>query len=210
VRTYEGVRANPRAVFDRYSAWQVNKDAYLEVRGLRPADVSEAAAQFIYLNKTAWNGLYRVNRSGQFNVPFGLPKSSNIVALDALTAAAALLKRATINHGDFEQTLSTAEPNDLVFVDPPYVTAHNDNGFVHYNETLFSWSDQERLARRCADLRENGVHVIVTNAAHASVRDLYAGFYVTEITRHSTLAGNPAKRRSVKELIFSTQRPREA
>lgn len=206
--TYRAVRDSPNAVFDQIARWRVDRETYYNVRELVPTNSVVAAARFIYLNKTAWNGLYRVNRQGRFNVPYGLPKSDNIVPRPTLIAASETMRSATFICDDFETTLARVAPGDLVFVDPPYVTSHNDNGFVEYNEKLFRWEDQVRLAELCRSLADQGVHVLATNAAHESVRALYKDFHVTEFSRHSTLAGKAENRKLVREVIFSTSEPR--
>lgn len=201
------MRNDPAAVHRAISAWKVDRDSYYKVRALTELDPTEAAARFIYLNKTSFNGLYRVNKQGAFNVPFGMPKSSTIVPLEALEAARTALRRTDLAVGDFEATLNTVRQGDLVFADPPYVTSHNDNGFIQYNEVLFSWADQIRLAAQCVAFADDGVHVVVTNADHAAIRALYPNFYATKITRHSTLAGKVDKRQRVTELILSSTEP---
>jgi len=184
--------------------WEVSRDSYYAVRALDPDTTAERAAKFIYLNKTAWNGLYRVNRAGGFNVPYGIPKSSNIVSLEILLECADALAAAKLKCADFEESLSGAVEGDLVFVDPPYTTSHKDSGFLHYNETLFSWDDQRRLAALCSRLAVGGVHVVVTNADHPSVRELYSDFSIEEYWRNSTLAGSAKHRRKVSELILTS------
>lgn len=204
VETYRSVQTEPHAVHEAILQWQVSSDAYYAVRALDPSTAAERAAKFIYLNKTAWNGLYRVNRAGGFNVPYGLPKSSNIVSLESLLECSDALGAATLKCADFEESLAGAEQGDLVFVDPPYTTSHKDNGFLHYNETLFSWDDQRRLAALCLRLATDGVHVIVTNADHPSLRELYSEFHIEEYWRKSTLAGSAKHRRLVSELILTS------
>lgn len=204
ISTYEAVRRDPDAVYEAFRSWPVSKDNYYSVRALAADSETQLAAQFIYLNKTAWNGLYRVNSRGQFNVPYGMPKSSNIVSLGALREASGVLLPARLVNQDFEETLADAQRGDFAFIDPPYVTSHNNNGFIHYNERIFSWADQERLASLCAELARKGVNVLITNAAHDAVRSLYADFHITEYARRSTLAGDPSKRRAVNELIISS------
>lgn len=206
ISTYESVKSHPDDIYRAFEAWPVDRDNYYAVRDMTPAGPIERAAQFIYLNKTAWNGLYRVNRQGRFNVPFGLPKSTNIVPLEALRAASHILRSADLEHGDFETTLADARRGDLVFVDPPYVTSHNNNGFVEYNEKLFSWADQVRLATTCAELARKGVIVVATNAAHETIRELYADFHIREFSRFSTLAGKPENRKPVTEMVISSNR----
>jgi DNA adenine methylase len=121
-----------------------------------------------------------------------------------LISCAAALSRSTIaiEGLDFGAAVSTAQEGDLVFFDPPYVTGHNNNGFVDYNETLFRWKDQVRLASVARDLADRGVTVIVTNALHPSVVDLYRGFCVKPMERKSTLAGNARFRTDVTEALF--------
>ena len=145
---YKAVRDGPRAVMRALDGWPVDKDSYYAVRALEPTNRFEHAAQFIYLNKVGWNGLYRVNLSGKFNVPYGRPKSSNVAdAVNLVRCAATLRGRARLQVADFEASVDDCKRGDLVFFDPPYVTGHSNNGFVDYNEKLLSWDDQERMAR---------------------------------------------------------------
>jgi DNA adenine methylase len=118
-----------------------SKEAFYRIRAQRSSDPLRRAAEFLYLNKTCWNGLYRVNSQGEFNVPYGAPKTDFIVDPSNLRACCNALGGAGIELlcADFEEALAETQAGDLVFLDPPYVTRHNDNGFVDYNETLFSW-----------------------------------------------------------------------
>jgi DNA adenine methylase len=112
--------------------------------------------------------------------------------------------RVRVRVSDFAASVRRARAGDLVFFDPPYVTGHNNNGFVDYNEDLFSWADQVRLAKVARDLAGRGVNVIVTNANHEAVLDLYPAFRLSTTTRMSTLANDKAFRRPVTEaLIYS-------
>lgn len=161
-------------------------------------------AQFLYLNKTCWNGLYRVNSDGRFNVPYGMPKTDFISDFDNLRACSRVLAKpgVRLEACDFETALEDVQVGDLVYLDPPYVTRHNNNGFIDYNETLFSWEDQKRLARRARQLADAGAYVIVTNADHREVLELYKGFQRRILTRASTLASNPRYRVRVNEAIL--------
>lgn len=206
--TYKAVRDDPLAVSAAARQWNVDRETYYRVRDSPTVDNrSKRAARFIYLNKTCWNGLWRVNANGKFNVPFGRPKTANIVSDTQLaTCAEALRKNIEIVVGDFAPTVQCAASGDLVFFDPPYVTAHNANGFVDYNERLFRWSDQVRLAQHATALAARGVHVIVTNADHPSLTRLYEGFATQRLSRHSTMAGDSSKRTVTSELVFFTPR----
>ena len=172
-----------------------------------PTNRFARAARFIYLNRACWNGLYRENSLGQFNVPFGSPKTDSGLDEDNLLACATLLRRAAIQLkvGDFLTNLSEVHKGDLVFLDPPYVTQHNNNGFVEYNRRLFCWSDQIRLANLAEALRARGVHVVVTNAAHSDILRLYPNFFYFEFERSSTLAASAVKRGRVNEAIFFSE-----
>lgn len=209
--TYRAVRDGPRAILRHLDGLTPDKSLYYEIRGRTPENRFQAAADFIYLNKTCWNGLYRVNKRGEFNVPYGRPLSDGIVDDTNLIACSRLLRRDGIRlaHGDFEDTLEGVEAEDLVFLDPPYVTRHNNNGFVDYNEVLFSWEDQRRLAQVARRLVARGASIIVTNAYHQEILDLYEGFSLLPFDRRSTLAAEVSKRTVVKEAILSGLRQTE-
>jgi DNA adenine methylase len=121
------------------------------------------------LNRTCFNGIYRVNLRGAFNVPKGT-KSAVVLPTDDFSEAQRLLRRAKLLDGDFEEVIDQAQSGDLVFADPPYTVRHNNNGFIKYNEKLFSWDDQERLARVLTRAAKRGVKVVATNADHREIR----------------------------------------
>ena len=137
-------------------------------------------------------------------MPYGRPKSDNLIGASQLRACAKRLRRPGVRllSCDFEIALDGVQAGDLVFLDPPYVTGHNNNGFVDYNEQLFEWKDQVRLARLARELRDAGVSVVVTNAAHDKVVDLYKGFSYRDVERYSTIAGDTSRRRPVRETII--------
>lgn len=203
-QTFDAVRDNVEAVLRYLRPLKPDRDLFYAIRSRRSAGRFKRAAEFIYLNKTCWNGLYRVNSRGEFNVPYGLPKTDYIVDEANLRACSSALARDGIRlqSGDFEAALSKVEWGDLVFLDPPYVTRHNENGFIDYNEQLFSWADQLRLARAAHELADRGAHVLVTNAFHSDVIDLYGDFNLIAIDRASTLASNARKRSRVSEALF--------
>jgi DNA adenine methylase len=204
VETFEALQGNPSAVLRYLRPLKPKRDLFYSIRSQRSAGPYKRAAEFIYLNKTCWNGLYRVNSRGEFNVPYGLPKTDHVIDEDNLFACATALGREGVDLQccDFEDALAGVEQGDLVFLDPPYVTRHNNNGFIDYNEQLFSWADQVRLAGMARELAGRGAHVVVTNAYHGEVIDLYRGFNLMPIDRASTLASNVAKRGRVSEALF--------
>ncbi|GGL45822.1 Dam family site-specific DNA-(adenine-N6)-methyltransferase [Phycicoccus endophyticus] len=207
ISTFRAVRDGPSAVHRSYAHFDVlSKDQYYAVRGSTPPkNRFERAARFLYLNRACWNGLYRVNQRGQFNVPYGAPKTASPLELANLKACSRTLRgRVQLTNLDFHASLDAAGEGDLVYLDPPYVTTHNQNGFLDYNKRIFSWKDQERLAE-CAHLAAaRGAWVIVSNANHDDVRWLYRDFRHVVVSRNSTLASSSKARKRVSESLFWT------
>lgn len=211
VETYTTLASFPDEIHRELASLDpMDRDTYYRVRKSSPETPVGRAARFLFLNRTCWNGLYRVNKKGEFNVPYGSPTPTCLPELELLQSAAEVLSGASVRVSDFESSVETAEEGDLVFLDPPYVTGHNNNGFVDYNEKLFSWADQERLAKLARNLDARGVRVIVTNAQHEAVLRLYKGFTISSTTRASTLAGDKAFRRPVTEALILSRTLRHA
>ncbi|MBA5689399.1 DNA adenine methylase [Rugamonas apoptosis] len=184
---------------------QHSKDYYYEVRGKVLRAQHTRAAQFIYLNRTCWNGLYRVNLTGNFNVPIGT-KTKVILDTDNFPATAELLSRAELYCRDFEETINLAGQNDVIFADPPYTIHHNHNGFIKYNENIFSWQDQIRLRDALVRAAARGAKIIMTNANHESVRSLYEiGFTLSPVSRMSVIAGSSSARKAYEELLIVSE-----
>lgn len=179
-----------------------SNDYFYAVREESPSEKIKCAARFIYLNRTCWNGLYRVNRQGKFNVPRGT-KDSVVLDSDNFEATSRSLRRATIKAADFEDSVDSALDGDFIFVDPPYTVKHNTNGFVKYNDKIFSWDDQIRLSGALARANTRGVMIVMTNANHDSVKDLYRDFSQLSLSRHSVLAGIIEKRGATEELLVT-------
>ncbi len=179
-----------------------SKSYYYAVRNSNPRTPHTKAARFIYLNRTCWNGLYRVNLKGKFNVPLGT-KTNVVLETDNFQAIANRLQNADLQVGDFESIIDSSGPKDLVFVDPPYTVKHNLNGFVKYNEILFSWEDQIRLKNALMRAKARGAKLIVTNAYHASIKKLYKDFgEMLTLKRPSIIAAHSEHRKLCEELII--------
>ena len=205
IETYASVRDDPQRIISLLSKWSPNKETYYAIRSRRPHDRFERASQFIFLNKTCWNGLYRVNLNGEFNVPFGRMKSNFIYCPDNLQVCANKLSVLSVSlvASDFSKTIETAAEGDLVYFDPPYVTSHYTNGFHEWNAKLFTWNDQVRLANAARELVRKGVTVLMTNADHPDILMLYKGFTVRRFERYSTLASNADHRRRTTEVLIT-------
>lgn len=202
VETYRALKANWVSVqksLRRHQALHSVEHYYL-TRDSRPRFPHTRAARFLYLNRTCWNGLYRVNRLGRFNVPRGT-KDSVLQAGDDFERWAAALTAASLQCADFELAINAAGNNDFVFCDPPYTVSHNSNGFLKYNQKIFSWADQVRLRDSLVRLDRRGGKFLVTNAMHESIRALYSGFEQIELQRSSVISGEPRGRRQTSELL---------
>ena len=153
--------------------WSNDERSYYNVRETEYTDPIQRVAQFIYLNRTCWNGLYRVNRLGKFNVPFA-NHGRAVFDTQHLLEASNALKYAEILCGDFEEILAQAVSGDFTYFDPPYVSSQANTGFSKYNADTFTWHDQQRLARTAMALADRGCHVLVSNTSQEEVIDLYS------------------------------------
>lgn len=177
-------------------------DYYYRVRASRPRSNLGAAARLLYLNRTCWNGLYRVNKQGEFNVPIGT-KDAVLLSSDNFARVSELLKNAELLSGDFAAPIRRAKKGDFIFADPPYTVAHKLNGFVKYNESIFSWHDQVRLRDELVAAAEKGAKFMLTNASHDSILDLYRGFRIRPVSRIGVIAGLRKARGSFEELLIT-------
>jgi DNA adenine methylase len=205
---YTVLRDRPEELIGRLRRLRNDADSYYRVRKSVPRSEVGKAARFIYLANLSFNGIYRVNFEGQFNVPYGHRPSRVVCDAERLRQASGALQGVKLVAGDFETAVRTAKANDLVYLDPPYTVAHSNNGFIRYNARLFSWNDQERLARVASDLVARGCHVIVSNASHAPIKALYPRFSVHELERRSSISALPTGRTVTSEYVFTaTGRP---
>jgi DNA adenine methylase len=204
INTYCVVRRHPKKLMAGISNLTVSKSAYYRLRSSAPTDSVERAIRFIYLNRTAFSGLYRVNSSGRFNVPYGGGERTPQILLDTplLLNASKVLTNAEIKCCDFEEILGFAKRGDVVYCDPTYTVTHDSNGFIRYNERNFSWKDQQRLAKAATRAAQKGVTVLVSNAHHEAIRGLYPGAKFAILERQSTLCANSSKRRTVNEFLI--------
>lgn len=203
INLYSIIRSSPEKLHEKLMQYQRlhSKEYFYEMRAKVPRSALGKAARFLYLNRTCWNGLYRVNKKGEFNVPIGT-KNKVLMETDNFFGLADALKTATLLCSDFESIIEMAGKDDFVFVDPPYTVAHNFNGFIKYNEVLFSWADQERLKSAITRAIDRGAKVLITNAAHDSVRELYSDFEQIAISRAGVIAGKSSARGKFDELVI--------
>jgi len=205
IMTYRAIKNDWLKIQNRLAKHQKkhSKKYYYQERNKKYSKNIDKAAQLIYLNRTCWNGLYRVNKNGVFNVPKGT-KRKVVLKNDNFKAISEVLKGAKLIHSDFEKVIAQTVEGDFLFVDPPYTIKHGNNGFIKYNEKIFKWKDQERLCRSLAKAHKKKVKIFMTNAYHKDIRALYKkiGFTCEPITRASVIAGKSSARGKYKELII--------
>jgi len=205
IDTYLTIKREAGAVIGRLRKFRFKEECYYRVRDSVPRSSVGRAARFIFLNRTCWNGLYRVNRDGRFNVPIGsFETAPDFFVAERLLAAQKALRAAKVMCQDFEETIKAARTGDTIYLDPPYTVTHKNNGFLRYNERVFSWYDQQRLAKAARVLKDRGCRVIITNADHPNITELYRGFRITRLRRKSLVAGKVEKRRSITELLITS------
>lgn len=202
INLYEIIRDDPVGITEKlkYHQRHHSESYYYSVRAMKPRSKLGMAARTLYLNRTCWNGLYRVNLNGVFNVPKGT-KNSVILESDDFKRLSSVLSGVDIRCQDFEIVIDSAMKDDFIFVDPPYTVAHNNNGFIKYNQHLFSWSDQLRLRDSLIRASGRGVKFVLTNAAHSSVKELYDGFDQIVVNRAGVISGDITKRGRFEELV---------
>lgn len=205
VRTYRAVRDSPDAVIALLKTYPNDKEFFLSMRAqdIDAADDVHLAAWMIYLNRTGFNGLYRVNRKGGFNVPFGRYTNPKICDADNLRAVARRLANVEILHSDFRSVGDRAQPGDFVYFDPPYVPASNTASFTAYTKNGFDLDDQAELRDLARRLKKKGVSVLLSNSSVPEVHALYAeGFETIEIFANRAINCNAAKRGKVAEALI--------
>lgn len=197
--TYQVIRNNLEGLLIalRKLAKRHSKDHYLRIRReTTTEDEVWLAARFIYLNKTCYNGLYRVNRRNEFNVPMGSYRNPTICDEDNLRAASEVLTKASIRSQSFEK--SSPRPGDLVYCDPPY-----HKTFTGYTENGFHMKDQERLRDACLEWQRAGAHIIVSNSDTSFIRDLYAdGFAIHQVYGRRSVNCRGSGRGPTPELLI--------
>jgi len=203
IESYGVVRAAPNEVLRVLRRMRVSSEEYYRIRNSKPRSAASRAARLLYLNRTAFAGMYRVNRNGEFNVPYGGGRTHDILwERGLLHSASVALQSATLTTCDFEQIMASASHGDVIYCDPTYTVAHNNNGFVRYNERNFSWTDQRRLAASAAAAVSRGATVIVSNAHHREIASLYPHWRIRVLRRQSLICPRPDARVGITEYLF--------
>lgn len=181
-----------------------NAQAYADLRARYndpTTSLLERASLFVYINKFGFNGLYRENRRGQCNTPYGHPKALPLMPAEAMRSVASRLSRAQLFCGDFEHVMQQAKEGDVVYCDPPYAPSVEADSFTAYGATGFSWADQERLAQAARELAARGVTVVISNHDTQLVRALYHGAQLHGLSVYRSISAKGANRGDAAELV---------
>lgn len=199
---YRALRREPSAVLSYLRGMPLGKLAYYRIRAIPPDRLSSVAraARFLYLNRCCFNGLYRTNKKGLFNVPYGPPKSGKRTSEHLVLRAAALLRRARFIHGDFETILASVSPGDLVYLDPPYAISKR-RVFAEYGPSSFSTIDLDRLSQALSMLHSKGITFVITYADSPEARRMLKQWGSKRIWTRRNISGFAASRRGSYELL---------
>ncbi len=202
ISAMRAIQSQPRRVLRTLGEFPIGKKAYYAIRRMNPARLSQSAlaARFLYLNHYCFNGLYRTNGSGRFNVPYGPPKNGSSIDEDAIIEASRLLRHASLVHGDFEQVTKLARPGDFVYLDPPYVVSSR-RVFAEYGLETFGSGDLARLEIVLHDLDRRNVTFVITYADSPEARALLAKWRPRRMRTRRNIAGFIGHRRFSYELL---------
>lgn len=206
VACYRAVQRDVEAVIRALGAYRYDRDLYYETRELDTSGMSdvERAARLLFLNRTCFNGLWRVNASGKFNVPFGRYENPRILDADGLREASRVLAKADIVHGDFARATKKLGAGDFVYFDPPYVPVSATANFTAYAKDGFGEADQARLAAELRRLRGRSVGVLLSNHDTPEARRLYEDFAVHVVHVKRPINSDIKKRGHAAELVVTT------
>lgn len=203
VNVYTVVRDELPRLVRSLREYRYDKELFYEVRARRPEDLDdvERAARFIYLNRTCFNGLYRVNRRGQFNVPFGRYTNPRILDLPRLQKASRVLKEADVRLNDFSVVDEEAKRGDFVYFDPPYVPRNRTSSFTAYTAEAFDMQAQQRLGDLFSRLDKRGCKLMLSNSDTDAVHKLFKGFRIERVAATRNINSRASARGAIYEVI---------
>lgn len=204
IETYIQIKLNVSSVINELKQFENTEECYYQLRSVEFKDNAAKAARFIFLNQTSFNGIYRVNLKGEYNVPYGY-RNKSFVDEKNLRLASKSLENCELLYNDFTNSLNHIQKGDLVFIDPPYTVTHNNNGFIKYNKKLFDLDSQIRLSNYIDEIKKREAYYILTNAAHEEIERLFykEGDRTLKLDRASLIGGKNAQRGQYSELIIT-------
>lgn len=181
---------------------KVDVENYYSIRSSKPDNLVVRAARFIYLNKTCYNGLWRVNSKGEFNVPFDKSSSGNFYDEENLIACSERLEGSQITHGSYHKVLGKVKEGDFVYLDPPYIPLSATENFASYSKEGFTLEDHRALAVAIEQINKIGAHVLLSNSDTLHTRDIFGPkLTLREIQMSRTIGSNPNSRKPVGEIL---------
>ncbi|MEL6547702.1 MAG: DNA adenine methylase [Myxococcota bacterium] len=207
VNAYRAIRDDVDGVVSALREHTATEEHFYEVRGQERAtlNATRSTARTIFLNRTCFNGLYRVNRKGQFNVPFGRYANPKICDEQNLNAVSQALQGVSIEHRSAFEVLDHAKRGDLVYFDPPYDPVSKTASFTSYTKSGFGDAEQEKLADVFAALDRKGVHVVLSNSDTEFIRSLYQGFQIDQVFCRRAINSRADRRGPVAEVLVSNR-----
>jgi DNA adenine methylase len=206
IACYRAVKGEVDALIGALSAYRHDEEEFYRVRSQDTQGMTdvERGARLIFLNRTCYNGLWRVNASGRFNVPFGRYANPRIVDEEGLRAASSALAKADLMVADFEEVTRGLGPSDFVYFDPPYVPLSKSASFTSYAKGGFGPDDQQRLVGELARLRATGAAAVLSNADTEGTRELYKDFAIHPVTSPRAINSKGSGRGRVGEIVVTT------
>lgn len=205
INFYRTIVEDLEGVVFRYNQWGFDEKTYYELRQLRFEDIDRvtAAARLLYLNRSCFNGLYRVNRQGQFNVPWGKYKKPYVIDVERFKIAREVLRRSRIELADFRELLDAeATSGDFIFLDPPYVPISKNADFKRYTREQFYDADHVSMAQLVERLSERGCDILIANSNHSLVHDLYQGYQIDVVPTRRNVNSRGDARKGEDVLIY--------
>lgn len=212
MNVYQTVKSYPEQLIQSLQIHFANnsEDYYYEIRELdrteeyKELSPIEKASRIIYLNKTCYNGLYRVNSSGYFNSPYGKYKNPNIVNAPVIRAMSKYFNDNEVNllQGDYKEVLKKARTGSFVYLDPPYMPISSSANFTGYTENGFGYKQQQELKKECDKLREKGIRFVQSNSDCPEIRELYKEYTIQTVQAKRVINSNSAKRGEINEVLI--------
>jgi DNA adenine methylase len=204
---YRALQTDAERVIRALADMEYSEREYYRIRASKPKAQHARAARVIYLNKTGYNGLYRVNRSGEFNVPFGRYVQPTICDAPNLRAVGTALAGVEIAEADFAETCKRAKPGDAVYLDPPYVPLSRTSNFTAYDRHPFDIGEHRRLARVFGRLGARGVLSVLSNSDTSETRALYGGFELHGVQVARSINSRTTARGRIGEILVVNRPP---
>ncbi|TRM10350.1 DNA adenine methylase [Lentibacillus cibarius] len=215
INTYKVIKDHVDELVNDLKKHENDKEYFYKVRDLdrkeefKNLTQIEKSSRVIYLNKTCFNGLFRVNSQGQFNVPFGRYKNPQIVNEIVLKAVNHYLNQnnVTILNDDFEEVVSSAKRGDFIYFDPPYDPVSDTSSFTGYSLGGFDKSEQERLRDTFVELDNRGCYVLLSNSATDFIKDIYKDYHIKVVSASRSINSNASKRGKIDEVLVMNYEP---